>query len=293
MFTPGFHIASESLSRLNEALRCRYCNPTELYLKFHLPNESWQYFHVNLNVDRITVSRYSSSPFHSITNAFKYFFDRDSLNQVQTYLTAKHSNAFKIQTTYSVRTPRDIERRSTFYEICIQRNNNDESRIPETSIEWIVHAAEKASIHNPELTLLLDLDETVVHYGTNPLGRFNKPFKFTKSFTEKTIYYDADALRQVKLLQKRGHKVVVITNAPYLKEDVTELFKKVEIKLDQKNFYNRNTEGRNRKDKASYIRFLKYGRRSLLIDDIASNCPSSVHYAQATLSRFPELTLIQ
>ncbi|MGB0895065.1 MAG: hypothetical protein ACPGUD_11720 [Parashewanella sp.] len=172
------------------------------------------------------------------------------------------------------------------YEFDLSTPIDTSPRLPQTSSEWLAAIHLPVSENNPQLKILADLDESVLHYG-KPCGRMRIKFdcRLYLSGVKYALYYDPVALDDLARAQQRGHKVVVITNAKYPYKVIQCLFATRGIGLKENDYFNINHPSRrNKSDKKSFIESLPFGRESTLIDDLPENTPNNTHFIQV----FPE-----
>ncbi|MCL1076782.1 hypothetical protein D5R81_01480 [Parashewanella spongiae] len=150
-----------------------------------------------------------------------------------------------------------------------------EYQYPETKEEWLERAALFVSDINPPLTMILDLDETLLSLG-KAYGRFNE--EFVTQNGRLTFYYDYKALREVAAIQSKGHKILVMTHATYSYSEIKFLFYTVGIELKQAEYFNAPYFKGFDTAKADFLDDAGFKHESMLFDDQKYNKPNDCHF---------------
>ncbi len=159
-------------------------------------------------------------------------------------------------------------------EQCV-RKYSDPSNIE----EWIHKSKTIVSDTNSAVTLLLDLDETILSVD-DALGQ-NSGLVSVYGFD---CYVDLDALKVIKQISDNGHKLKVVTDANYSYVEIHALFGLFGITLPQSRYVNIDNTSRSRyQSKANYIDSLDLKRDALLIDDQKRNTPYGTLYLERVL----------
>ncbi|MCL1078079.1 hypothetical protein D5R81_08620 [Parashewanella spongiae] len=156
---------------------------------------------------------------------------------------------------------------------------------------WLAKARLRVSESNPPLTLLLDLDETVIFYGSAH-RRFNKAFKLlSEEHRGGTVYFDPKAMENLLAFQSNGHEIMIITQGGYLYSDIKMLFATQGIFIEDDAYYNKVDIGSKHGDKKYYIDRHEFNHETLLIDDKMHNEPTYTHFLlSGPTIPFPSLT---
>ena len=183
-------------------------------------------------------------------------------------------------------------REKKFFKLQQTSNYNDieclKFQFPSTKEEWLNSASSKVSASNPILTLLLDLDKAVLH-----LGEEYERFKFEVQIADRTFFIDENAFKELKRFQHRGHHIIVITAASYTYDEISTLFRRFDITLEEERYVNRRDLFIFGKSKSHFIDMLEFHEESLLIDDKPFNKPTNCHFIQVSPeSDFPKLSKI-
>ncbi|RYV02050.1 hypothetical protein SOPP22_10760 [Shewanella sp. OPT22] len=154
---------------------------------------------------------------------------------------------------------------------------------PKTISDWIIRANEDVSIDNPPLTLILDLDDTVLSK--------NKSCSFdTLDSLHGGTYFNLTAMKQISAFQKRGHKIKVLTNSQYLFRRIESAFSRYGVTLEKKNYFNVESKARNGLSKGDFLDKYSFNKSCLHVDDLTSNESRKTHFYHVTgASPFPEL----
>ncbi|WP_204999298.1 hypothetical protein [Parashewanella hymeniacidonis] len=89
---------------------------------------------------------------------------------------------------------------------------------PCTIDEWIQKSNAKVDDTNPPVTLLLDLDETIISQD-NPLSLHS----LQVFVNDLAFYVDLDAIEAIKRIVNNGHNLKIITDAGYSYDDVNQV----------------------------------------------------------------------
>ncbi|MBE8167500.1 MAG: hypothetical protein HAW66_03930 [Shewanella sp.] len=136
-----------------------------------------------------------------------------------------------------------------------------------TSKKWVTQVRLPVQDGNPMMTLILDLDKTLLSYGKQ-VGRMKAFYQLKHHSCKDVAFYDPIALDDISLAQHRGHRVIVMTLANYNFFDIRNLLAERNIDLEFYNYYNRNNlnpEIINAKVNA--IEDLKFGAEAMFFDD--------------------------
>lgn len=160
------------------------------------------------------------------------------------------------------------------------------SRIKESQkIDWFINAFQASNATGKQVTIVADLDETLLAE-LSRLEEDGNPEKFSQSIEQALVlnsenfYFKADpnAFAQLKLLQERGHKIMVVTCGNYQFEYIQRLFQQFGVELIEENYHNRsNLEacGFSAEQKPEYIDSKPdiFNRDCMLFDNMEENEP--------------------
>lgn len=165
---------------------------------------------------------------------------------------------------------------------------------PQSIREWLACAQLPVSASNKALTLIVDLDNTLLFSNPSPIPqRFSN--KHELSFAMTGSFY-TDAMLQIKAFQKLGHNVLVLTDADYPETYISAAFKHYGIELGVHRYINRDsnlrrtTKAEGYDSKTAFLKRYGSGKHCLMVDDLLSNKSSKTHFYHVTpSSHFPEL----
>ncbi|RLV58888.1 hypothetical protein D5018_14890 [Parashewanella curva] len=164
---------------------------------------------------------------------------------------------------------------------------------PKTTEEWLSCFQKPVSRTNPPLTLLLDIDKTVMISGMEPVGRFKNKIELDLLFYDchwqtDTFYYDRKAILAATQGQVKGHNVVILTWGTYELKELLPLFKLHLLTVDKRSFYNNESMfGYDTKKGFIECHREEFDKSCLLIDDDESNQASNIHFLHCTDHSFP------
>ena len=154
---------------------------------------------------------------------------------------------------------------------------------PSDNKEWLQRANQHVSRQNPRLTLLLDLDKTLLSSSKSTV--FDVP-----SSKNDRVFFNSRALKQLSAFQKRGHRIMVISNAFYPYSAVAEEFRKYDVDLSEEFYFNHAHQARFGMRKQKFISKYAFDKSCLLVDDLVTNRSKKTLFHQAREeSPFPEL----
>ncbi len=171
-------------------------------------------------------------------------------------------------------------------------------KYPIDATAWIKCASMAVSDKNPALTLILDLDDTMIL-----LNQTIVPFTQVHPLTfldysinkEYDAYFAPTHFYQARTVQNNGHKIKVFTSGYYTFKPVQALFARNGIYLSEGNYFNRQKmeqaiSGYAISIKKSFIESNdEFDHSYLLVDDTIENKPANVHFyhCNAYQNRFP------
>ena len=158
---------------------------------------------------------------------------------------------------------------------------------PMNNTQWLERANLDVSNTNPQLTLLLDLDDTMFsQYKTD-----NFTFAYYSSHT-RTVYINTDAMMKVAAFKNRGHRVMVVTDATYSFKCIKVAFEHFGIKLNEDYYFNSVHSAKHGMLKRDFISCYAFDKSCLLVDDVDENRSFSTHFYHAVGPRpFPDLLI--
>ena len=176
--------------------------------------------------------------------------------------------------------------------------SDDQVKFPISTPEWIKCASMPVSDKNPALTLMLDLDETIILLGNkkNPFTQVHPLDIFYQQTLKKyDVYFAPTYFQQVRTVQKNGHKIKVITSGYYTFKPVQALFARNAVHLLEANYFNHQEmeqamSGYAISIKKSFIESNdEFDNGCLLVDDKIQNKPANIHFyhCNAYQNRFP------
>ncbi|MBM7071203.1 hypothetical protein JQC92_03990 [Shewanella sp. 202IG2-18] len=169
---------------------------------------------------------------------------------------------------------------------CVIDVSSDSSRpLPLTKDEWVSRANLPVNVSNPALTLVLDLDDTLM--SKKLTATFNK-----ESSVFEGRYFNHKAMQQISAFQKRGHKVAVLTSATYPFKDVANAFSDFNVGLENARYFDLNHKARKGLFKPDFLDKYAFDESCLYVDDKNLNQSDSTHFHHATVIQpFPELLI--